>query len=142
MAITIKIWTGIYYTTVNYENWFVMKLIIARFIWRTGLDPALPQFELLWNLLDAQSATMVDIIHTNCGALGQMLPIGTVDFYANGGITQPGCDMTSNNLYNSECCTVIHSYIVLFNIISRWQLILFFQFLSWFNSNYLTLKCS
>ncbi|XP_022178948.1 pancreatic triacylglycerol lipase-like [Myzus persicae] len=66
----------------------------------TGLDPALPHFEMLWNLLDAESATMVDIIHTNCGGLGQMLPIGTVDFYANGGITQPGCDRTSANKYN------------------------------------------
>jgi len=42
-----------------------------------------------------QSATVVDVIHTNCGALGQMLPIGTVDFYANGAITQPGCDKNS-----------------------------------------------
>ncbi|NP_001155771.1 lipase-like [Acyrthosiphon pisum] len=66
----------------------------------TGLDPALPHFELFWNQLDEQSATMVDIIHTNCGVLGQMMPIGTVDFYANGGITQPGCDRTSANKYN------------------------------------------
>ncbi|KAF0773993.1 pancreatic triacylglycerol lipase-like isoform X1 [Aphis craccivora] len=58
----------------------------------TGLDPALPYFEYMWNNLDVQSATVVDVIHTNCGALGQMLPIGTVDFYANGAITQPGCD--------------------------------------------------
>ncbi|XP_060835446.1 pancreatic triacylglycerol lipase-like [Rhopalosiphum padi] len=58
----------------------------------TGLDPALPHFEYMWNNLDKHSATVVDVIHTNCGALGQMLPIGTVDFYANGAITQPGCD--------------------------------------------------
>lgn len=66
----------------------------------TGLDPALPHFEMFWNQLDQQSATVVDIIHTNCGVLGQMMPIGTVDFYANGGITQPGCDRTSANKYN------------------------------------------
>ncbi|XP_025205376.1 pancreatic triacylglycerol lipase-like isoform X2 [Melanaphis sacchari] len=57
----------------------------------TGLDPALPYFEYTWNNLDENSATVVDIIHTNCGFLGQVLPIGTVDFYANGAITQPGC---------------------------------------------------
>jgi len=49
----------------------------------------------MWNNLDKHSATVVDVIHTNCGALGQMLPIGTVDFYANGAITQPGCDKNS-----------------------------------------------
>lgn len=65
----------------------------------TGLDPALPYFESLWNILDTQSATVVDVIHTNCGVIGQMLPIGTVDFYANGAITQPGC----NNKYWYFC---------------------------------------
>ncbi|XP_015376767.1 PREDICTED: lipase member H-like isoform X2 [Diuraphis noxia] len=75
----------------------------------TGLDPALPHFEHLWNLLDAESATVVDIIHTNCGLLGQMLPIGTVDFYANGGITQPRCDKSNDDLnkYN-RCLTWQH----------------------------------
>ncbi|KAL5240399.1 hypothetical protein ACI65C_007809 [Semiaphis heraclei] len=66
----------------------------------TGLDPALPHFEYTWSFLNAESAKVVDVIHTNCGALGQLLPMGTVDFYANGGITQPGCDRTSENLYN------------------------------------------
>jgi len=94
----------VHYATLDYENWFVMKPIVTGFFWRTGLDPALPHFELYWNLLDRESATMVDIIHTNCGGLGQLLPIGTVDFYANGGITQPGCDRTSANEYNSEYC--------------------------------------
>jgi len=74
----------------------------------------LPHFEYFWNLLDAQSATVVDIIHTNCGLFGQMLPIGTVDFYANGGITQPGCDRTSDNLYNSEYCIHISFYSITF----------------------------
>jgi len=45
--------------------------------------------------LDNESATVVDVIHTNCGVFGQLLPIGTVDFYANGAITQPGCDNKS-----------------------------------------------
>lgn len=60
-----------------------------------GLDPALPKYEFLWNRLDNKSATVVDVVHTNCGALGQVLPIGTVDFYANGAINQPGCEKSS-----------------------------------------------
>lgn len=60
-----------------------------------GLDPALPYFEFKWNNLDRESASVVDVIHTNCGGLGQVLPIGTVDFYANGGITQSGCEKES-----------------------------------------------
>lgn len=60
-----------------------------------GLDPALPSFEHLSNNLDVGTATVVDVIHSNCGIYGQTIPIGTIDFYANGGIIQPGCDATS-----------------------------------------------
>jgi len=35
---------------------------------------------------------VVDIIHTNCGGIGLVLPTGTVDFYANGAIIQPECE--------------------------------------------------
>lgn len=63
--------------------------------WFVGLDPALPNFETQMNILDTNSASIVDVIHTNCGCLGQLLPIGTVDFYANGAIVQPGCEDAS-----------------------------------------------
>jgi len=56
----------------------------------SGLDAALPGFEVLLNKLDVESATTVDAIHTNAGFFGQLMPIGTIDFYANGGILQPG----------------------------------------------------
>ncbi|CAH0765055.1 unnamed protein product [Bemisia tabaci] len=65
----------------------------------TGLDPAQPGFEgddpAVY--LDASDAKFVDIIHTNAdpfvpnGGLGFIQPTGHVDFYMNGGRSQPGC---------------------------------------------------
>ncbi|XP_050502000.1 phospholipase A1-like isoform X1 [Diabrotica virgifera virgifera] len=61
----------------------------------TGLDPALPGFDI--NLvkgdrLNRKDADFVDIIHTCAGFLGIRDPIGHVDFYPNGGAPpQPGC---------------------------------------------------
>ncbi|CAG9830871.1 unnamed protein product [Diabrotica balteata] len=63
----------------------------------TGLDPALPGFDI--NLvkgerLNKKDADFVDIIHTCAGFLGIRDPIGHVDFYPNGGAPpQPGCTM-------------------------------------------------
>ncbi|XP_014087328.2 pancreatic triacylglycerol lipase [Bactrocera oleae] len=61
----------------------------------TGLDPARPAFEGNTgpeNHLDATDADFVDVIHTCAGILGFKQPIGTVDFYPNGGgAFQPGC---------------------------------------------------
>ncbi|VVC40271.1 Triacylglycerol lipase family,Lipase/vitellogenin,Alpha/Beta hydrolase fold [Cinara cedri] len=74
----------------------------------TGLDPALPCFEVASNKLDVHSGTQVDVIHTNSGVFGYTLPIGTVDFYANGGIGQPGCQNTIE--YNWIVCSHERSY--------------------------------
>ncbi|XP_004525105.2 pancreatic triacylglycerol lipase [Ceratitis capitata] len=61
----------------------------------TGLDPARPAFENCIgpeNHLDATDAEFVDIIHSCAGILGFKKPIGSVDFYPNGGrAPQPGC---------------------------------------------------
>ncbi|XP_067636725.1 pancreatic triacylglycerol lipase-like [Eurosta solidaginis] len=61
----------------------------------TGLDPARPAFENCIgpeNHLDETDAEFVDVIHSCAGVLGFMKPIGTVDFYPNGGTPpQPGC---------------------------------------------------
>ncbi|XP_017484001.1 PREDICTED: lipase member I-like [Rhagoletis zephyria] len=61
----------------------------------TGLDPARPAFENCIgpeNHLDATDAEFVDIIHSCAGILGFQKPIGSVDFYPNGGrAPQPGC---------------------------------------------------
>ncbi|XP_054729783.1 pancreatic triacylglycerol lipase-like [Anastrepha obliqua] len=61
----------------------------------TGLDPARPAFEDCIgpeNHLDATDAEFVDVIHSCAGVLGFKKPIGSVDFYPNGGrAPQPGC---------------------------------------------------
>nr|CAJ2313438.1 Lipase domain-containing protein [Metisa plana] len=59
----------------------------------TGLDPALPLFTL-GNpdaRLDRHDARHVEVIHTCGGYLGFASPLGHVDFYPNGGTSQPGC---------------------------------------------------
>ncbi|GBP87691.1 Pancreatic lipase-related protein 2 [Eumeta japonica] len=59
----------------------------------TGLDPALPLFTL-GNpdaRLDRHDARHVEVIHTCGGYLGFATPLGHVDFYPNGGTSQPGC---------------------------------------------------
>ncbi|VVC40272.1 Triacylglycerol lipase family,Lipase/vitellogenin,Alpha/Beta hydrolase fold [Cinara cedri] len=81
-----------------------MKITFQR---ATGLDPALRNFELIFNFLDKESADFVDIIHTNCGFFGQLMPAGSVDFYANGGINQPGCP---NNTHDWKTCSHNRAY--------------------------------
>jgi len=78
----------------------------------TGLDPAGPRFvdgpwleaipELAENILTKESASFVDVIHTNGGfepcvvcasefRSGTILELGHMDFYPSGGSVQPGC---------------------------------------------------
>ena len=68
----------------------------------SALDPAGPAF---YNndtrvRISPSDAAFVDVLHTNgdtslSGGLGLINPVGTADFYVNGGKDQPGCD---NNL--------------------------------------------
>lgn len=67
----------------------------------TGLDPAGPQFDNLEPKfrLDKTDAKLVDVLHTNSGAsifakarYGTALASGHIDFYANDGCHQPGCN--------------------------------------------------
>ncbi|KAJ6646516.1 Pancreatic triacylglycerol lipase [Pseudolycoriella hygida] len=60
----------------------------------TGLDPAKPLFVFAKNShrLGKNDAEFVDIIHTEVMLRGVLFAIGHVDFYANGGLQQPGCD--------------------------------------------------
>lgn len=64
----------------------------------TGLDPAMPFFVTVNRdqKLDATDADFVDVIHTNAFVQGKIEASGDVDFYVNGGITQPGCWSESN----------------------------------------------
>ncbi|KAK9507401.1 hypothetical protein O3M35_007264 [Rhynocoris fuscipes] len=71
----------------------------------TGLDPALPLFytNLANHRLDSSDAEFVDVIHTNALFQGQVFPCGHVDFYANGGVFQPGCEGEDKyNCYHSR----------------------------------------
>ncbi|KAJ8938428.1 hypothetical protein NQ318_011867 [Aromia moschata] len=58
-----------------------------------GMDPALPLFSLSDedNRLAKKDAQFVHVIHTNGGKLGFTAALGHVDFYPNGGSSQPGC---------------------------------------------------
>ncbi|XP_024217589.1 pancreatic triacylglycerol lipase isoform X2 [Halyomorpha halys] len=65
----------------------------------TGLDPAQPGFEgnPVTVRLASSDAEEVDVIHTDAKpfipffGFGMLTPVGTVDFYMNGGSSQPGC---------------------------------------------------
>ncbi|KAG7302274.1 hypothetical protein JYU34_013768 [Plutella xylostella] len=63
----------------------------------TGLDPALPCFppDNPGGRLDATDADYVDVIHTNGGILGMKESVGHKDFYPNGGLSQPGCYLST-----------------------------------------------
>ncbi|XP_034944017.1 phospholipase A1 member A [Chelonus insularis] len=70
----------------------------------TGLDPTI-FFYMNGNRsrdLDQTDAHFVDVIHTGAGILGQWGPTGHVDFYVNGGSSQPGC-ATSSILQTLSC---------------------------------------
>ncbi|PZC82661.1 hypothetical protein B5X24_HaOG200583 [Helicoverpa armigera] len=69
----------------------------------TGLDPAMPLF-VTFNKnrkLDKGDAKFVDVLHTNALNKGKLEASGHVDFYANGGITQPGCKDTDEKSKSS-----------------------------------------
>ncbi|KAL1470996.1 hypothetical protein MTO96_023915 [Rhipicephalus appendiculatus] len=79
-----------------------------RFLGRiTGLDPAEPFFEGMSPLvrLDPSDAMFVDAIHTDGKrftvplptGLGMIDPVAHIDFYPNGGVTQPGCEKVIKN---------------------------------------------
>ncbi|XP_045538859.1 pancreatic lipase-related protein 2 [Papilio machaon] len=64
----------------------------------TGLDPSGPLWTGNQNRLNASDAVYVEVIHTDGPSgvnptygLGIGIPIGTADFFPNGGYSQPGC---------------------------------------------------
>jgi pimeloyl-ACP methyl ester carboxylesterase len=71
----------------------------------SGLDPAGPDFysSEISDRLDSSDALFVDVIHTN-GApriqsgFGYMASLGHVDFYPNGGSTQPTCGSNTGDV--------------------------------------------
>ena len=64
----------------------------------TALDPAAPLFSSYDVSLDLDKtdAMFVDVVHSNAkplqsGGVGLFKQVGHVDFYVNGGQSQPGC---------------------------------------------------
>ncbi|XP_015373145.1 PREDICTED: lipase member H-B-like [Diuraphis noxia] len=59
----------------------------------TGLDPAKPEYEDKGpeDRLYITDAHFVDVMHTNTAKNGFEKSIGHIDFFPNGGKTQPGC---------------------------------------------------
>lgn len=41
---------------------------------------------------------MVDVIHTDAGVLGAGVATGSIDFWPNGGVVQPGCTLNAGEL--------------------------------------------
>ncbi|GLH10701.1 Phospholipase A1 VesT1.02, partial [Gryllus bimaculatus] len=62
---------------------------------RACLDPAGPMFHSMPDIvrLDHSDAEFVDVIHTDSTGLGSKDATGHVDYYPNGGETQPGCSL-------------------------------------------------
>ena len=61
----------------------------------TGLDPALPLFNLAMpgSRISNEDAEYVELFHTNAGILGVINPLGDADFYPSGGAIQIGCNL-------------------------------------------------
>lgn len=58
-----------------------------------SLDPAgvLFDFDSWFERINTDDAQLVEVTHTNGGALGMHAPLGHIDFYVNGGKIQHGC---------------------------------------------------
>uniref|UniRef100_T1JA75 Lipase domain-containing protein n=1 Tax=Strigamia maritima TaxID=126957 RepID=T1JA75_STRMM len=75
----------------------------------TGLDPAQPYFENTAEIvrLDPSDASLVDVIHTDAaplwrGGMGMSKQCGHLDFYPNGGKSQPGCKKLGMKAFFNE----------------------------------------
>lgn len=82
----------------------------------TGLDPTIIFYQGTNRShdLDPSDAHFIDVIHTGAGILGQRGPNGHVDYYVNGGTTQPGCQ--SDSLISKFGGTNGRGVVVLFSL--------------------------
>lgn len=82
-----------------------MDLKLSPFATVQGMDPAGPFYDDRDETvrLNPSDAKFVDVVHSNAkplysGGAGMYAPIGHVDFYPNGGKTQPGCPSVFKNV--------------------------------------------
>lgn len=103
--------------THNYQNNILIrniKLKTFTSFWRcysvAGLDPARPLVDRYGSAefrLTRDDATMVQVIHTNAGFLGEAPQVGHVDFCVNGGRLQPSCAKEPRNIRNNYCSSPV-----------------------------------
>ena len=58
--------------------------------------------------LDPTDADYVDVIHTDAGGFGVSYNVGHIDFYPNGGSTQPGCQFNIFSKLTVSWYDVLH----------------------------------
>nr|XP_035955907.1 lipase member I isoform X2 [Halichoerus grypus] len=85
---------------------FVGKIFQGQLGRITGLDPAGPKFsgKSFNDRLDYTDAKFVDVIHSDTNGLGIKEPLGHIDFYPNGGKTQPGCPKSILSDFKAGSC--------------------------------------
>ncbi|XP_025195372.1 lipase member H-like isoform X2 [Melanaphis sacchari] len=75
-----------------------------------GLDPARPLVDRYGSAefrLTRDDATVVQVIHTNAGFLGETPQVGHVDFCVNGGRLQPSCAKEPRTIRNNYCSSPV-----------------------------------
>ncbi|XP_032733879.1 lipase member I [Lontra canadensis] len=85
---------------------FVGKIFQGQLGRITGLDPAGPKFsgKSPNDRLAYTDAKFVDVIHSDANGLGIKEPVGHIDFYPNGGKTQPGCPKSILSDFKAGSC--------------------------------------
>ncbi|XP_044944091.1 lipase member I [Mustela lutreola] len=85
---------------------FVGKIFQGQLGRITGLDPAGPKFsgKSPKDRLAYTDAKFVDVIHSDTNGLGIKEPVGHIDFYPNGGKTQPGCPTSILSDFKDGLC--------------------------------------
>lgn len=114
----------------------------------TALDPAQPGFEGYPSKvrLDPSDADNIDVLHTDAKptfpflGFGMLSPVGTVDFYLNGGSMQPGCLSLPSDVPNITSLIDLGKYTV--EVISNWISCSHGRSYEYFTSSLLQKNCS
>lgn len=107
---------------------FVGKNLVDRIPRITGLDPARPNYEnnAPEDRLYITDAHFVDVMHTNTDKNGFRKPIGHIDFFPNGGKSQPNCGLADKA---TGSCSHLKAYH-------------YFSHSIWAKEDYVARKCS